>query len=216
MDINSKIDHTLLKPEATSDMIENLCREALEFGFAAVCVNPYYVTRAKNLLKGSNIKVATVVGFPLGANLSSIKAFEAAKAVEDGANELDMVINIGALKQGKVEYVENDIRIVVEAAKGAIVKVILETCYLTKEEKILACELCKKAGAHFVKTSTGFASAGALVEDVALIRKIAGQDMGVKAAGGIRTLAKLQEMVKAGADRIGTSSAMAIIQEITA
>jgi len=208
------IDHTLLKPEATEKDILKCCEEANKYGFASVCIHPCYVKSAGKALKGSSVKIATVVGFPLGANLSSIKAFEAAKAVEDGANELDMVINIGALKQGKVEYVENDIRIVVEAAKGAIVKVILETCYLTKEEKILACELCKKAGAHFVKTSTGFASAGALVEDVALMRKIAGQDMGVKAAGGIRTLESLIAMVEAGANRIGTSSGVRIIEQI--
>ncbi|HHV97760.1 MAG TPA: deoxyribose-phosphate aldolase [Clostridiaceae bacterium] len=212
--ITAIIDHTLLKAEATEKDILKCCEDAKKYGFASVCIHPCYVKLAAEALKGSPVKVATVIGFPLGANHFSVKAFEAAKAVEDGVNELDMVINIGALKQRRAEYVENDIRVVVEAAKSAIVKVILETCYLTKEEKILACELCKKAGAHFVKTSTGFASAGATVEDVALMRKIVGQDMGVKAAGGIRTLESLIAMVKAGANRIGTSSGIKIIEEI--
>jgi len=213
MDINSKIDHTLLKPEATSDMIENLCREALEFGFAAVCVNPYYVTRAKNLLKGSNIKVATVVGFPLGANTKEVKAFEARKAVEDGADEIDMVINIGALKNRDYEYVMEDIKAVVNAVEGkAIVKVIIETCLLTKEEKIKACELSKEAGADFVKTSTGFSTGGATIEDIILMKKTIGDSMQIKASGGIRDFETAKAMIEAGASRIGASSSVKIVK----
>lgn len=213
MDINSKIDHTLLKPEATSDMIENLCREALEFGFAAVCVNPYYVTRAKNLLKGSNIKVATVVGFPLGANTKEVKAFEAKKAVEDGADEIDMVINIGALKNRDYEYVMEDIKAVVDAVEGkAIVKVIIETCLLTKEEKIKACELSKEAGADFVKTSTGFSTGGATIEDIILMKKTIGDSMQIKASGGIRDFETAKAMIEAGASRIGASSSVKIVK----
>ncbi|NLY66745.1 MAG: deoxyribose-phosphate aldolase [Tissierellia bacterium] len=213
MDINSKIDHTLLKPEATSDMIENLCREALEFGFAAVCVNPYYVTRAKNLLKGSNIKVATVVGFPLGANTKEVKAFEARKAVEDGADEIDMVINIGALKNRDYEYVMEDIKAVVDAVEGkAIVKVIIETCLLTKEEKIKACELSKEAGADFVKTSTGFSTGGATIEDIILMKKTIGDSMQIKASGGIRDFETAKAMIEAGASRIGASSSVKIVK----
>lgn len=208
------IDHTLLKAEATEKDILKCCEEAKKYGFASVCIHPCHIKLAAEALNGSTVKIATVVGFPLGANLSSVKAFEAARAVEDGADELDMVINICALKQGNADYVESDIRAVVEAAKGAIVKVILENCYLTREEKILACKLCKKAGAHFVKTSTGLASAGALVEDVALMRETVGREMGVKAAGGIRTLASLKAMVEAGANRIGTSSGVKIIEQI--
>ena len=213
MDINSKIDHTLLKPEATSDMIENLCREALEFGFAAVCVNPYYVTRAKNLLKGSNIKVATVVGFPLGANTKEVKAFEARKAVEDGADEIDMVINIGALKNRDYEYVMEDIKAVVDAVEGkAIVKVIIETCLLTKEEKIKACKLSKEAGADFVKTSTGFSTGGATIEDIILMKETIGDSMQIKASGGIRDFETAKAMIEAGASRIGASSSVKIVK----
>jgi len=212
--VASIIDHTLLKADATEKDILKCCEEGKKYGFASVCIQPCYVKLAAEVLKGSKVRVATVIGFPLGANLTSVKAFEAARAVEDGADELDMVLNIGALKQGDADYVEKDIRAVVEAASGALVKVILETCYLTDEEKVLACKLCKNAGAHFVKTSTGFASAGAVVEDVALMRRTVGTEMGVKAAGGIRTLESLKAMVEAGANRIGTSSGIKILEEI--
>jgi len=212
--VASIIDHTLLKADATEKDILKCCEEGKKYGFASVCIQPCYVKLAAEVLKGSKVRVATVIGFPLGANLTSVKAFETARAVEDGADELDMVLNIGALKQGDADYVEKDIRAVVEAASGALVKVILETCYLTDEEKVLACKLCKNAGAHFVKTSTGFASAGAVVEDVALMRRTVGTEMGVKAAGGIRTLESLKAMVEAGANRIGTSSGIKILEEI--
>ncbi|NLX61669.1 MAG: deoxyribose-phosphate aldolase [Tissierellia bacterium] len=212
MAINSIIDHTLLKPEATSIMVENLCKEAIEFGFAAVCVNPYYVKKAKSLLKDSNVKVATVVGFPLGANTKEVKAFEAKKAVEDGADEIDMVINIGALKNKDYEYVKEDIRAVVDAVEGkAIVKVIIETCLLSKEEKINACKLSKEAGADFVKTSTGFSTGGATVEDVKLMKETVGDSMKIKASGGIRNFETAKAMIEAGASRIGASSSIKIV-----
>lgn len=209
------IDHTLLKADATEKDILKCCEEGKKYGFASVCIQPCYVKLAAEALKGSGVKVATVVGFPLGANLTSVKAFEAARAVEDGADELDMVLNIGALKQGNVKYVEEDIKAVVKAADGAVVKVILETCYLTDEEKVLACKLSKNAGAHFVKTSTGLAGGGATVEDVALMRRTVGQDLGVKAAGGIRTLESFKAMVDAGANRIGTSSGVKILEDFS-
>lgn len=212
--IASIIDHTLLKANATEKDIIRCCEEGKKYGFASVCIHPCHVKLAAEILKDSKVKVATVVGFPLGANLTSVKAFEAARAIEDGAHELDMVLNIGALKQGNADYVEEDVRAVVEAAKGSVVKVILETCYLTDEEKILACKLCKNAGAHFVKTSTGLASAGAVVEDVALMRRTVGMEMGVKAAGGIRTLESLKAMVEAGANRIGTSAGIKILKGV--
>ncbi len=215
MNIASMIDHTLLKPEATEEMIENLCKEAKENGFAAVCVNPFYVKKAKELLEGTEVKVATVVGFPLGANVKEVKAFEAKKAIEDGADEIDMVINIGALKNGDYEIVKEDIKAVVDEAKGkAIVKVIIETCLLTDEEKIKACELAKEAGAHYVKTSTGFNKAGATVEDVKLMKETIGENMKVKASGGIRDYETAKAMIDAGASRIGASSSTKIIQDI--
>ena len=209
------IDHTLLKADATEKDILKCCEEGKKYGFASVCIQPCYVKLAAEALKGSGVKVATVVGFPLGANLTSVKAFEAARAVEDGADELDMVLNIGALKQGNAKYVEEDIKAVVKAADGAVVKVILETCYLTDEEKVLACKLSKNAGAHFVKTSTGLAGGGATVEDVALMRRTVGQDLGVKAAGGIRTLESFKAMVDAGANRIGTSNGVKILEDFS-
>lgn len=215
MNIASMIDHTLLKPEATEEMIENLCKEAKENGFAAVCVNPFYVKKAKELLEGTEVKVATVVGFPLGANVKEVKAFEAKKAIEDGADEIDMVINIGALKNGDYEIVKEDIKAVVDEAKGkAIVKVIIETCLLTDEEKIKACELAKEAGAHYVKTSTGFNKAGATVEDVKLMKETIGENMKIKASGGIRDYETAKAMIDAGASRIGASSSTKIIQDI--
>lgn len=212
--IASIIDHTLLKADATEKDILKCCEEGKKYGFASVCIQPCYVKLAAEALKGSEVRIATVVGFPLGANLTSVKAFEAARAIEDGADELDMVLNIGALKQGNAGYVEKDIKAVVKAADGAVVKVILETCYLTDEEKVLACKLSKNAGAHFVKTSTGLAAGGATVEDVALMRRTVGQDIGVKASGGIRTLEGLKAMVEAGANRIGTSAGVKILEEI--
>lgn len=215
MDIASLIDHTLLKPEATPEQIAQLCSEAREYRFASVCVNPVYVKLAWDLLKGSPVKVCSVVGFPLGATPSEVKAFEAQRAIRDGASEIDMVIHVGSLKAGADDLVEEDIAIVVEAchAGGAICKVILETCFLTEDEKVRACLLAKWAGADFVKTSTGFGPGGATVEDVALMRRTVGPDMGVKAAGGIRTLQALRQMVAAGANRIGASASVNIMQE---
>ncbi len=213
-DISRYIDHTNLRAYATEDDIIRLCDEAKEYGFYAVCVNPYRVRLAKERLKGTDVKVASVIGFPLGATPTEVKVFEAKKALEDGADELDMVINIGALKDGNYEYVRKDIEEVVKVARenGAIVKVIIETCYLTDEEKVKACELAKEAGAHFVKTSTGFGTGGATVEDVRLMRKVVGPEMGVKAAGGIRTYEQAVAMIEAGATRIGTSSGVKIVE----
>jgi len=215
MDIASLIDHTLLKPEATPEQIAQLCAEAKTHGFATVCVNPIYVKLAARLLKGSPVKVCAVVGFPLGATLSQVKAFEARKAIRSGASEIDMVIPVGALKAGDDDLVEKDIVEVVEAChtRGAICKVIIETCYLTDEEKVRACKIAKRAGADFVKTSTGFGPAGATAADVALMRRTVGPGMGVKAAGGIRTLATLKEMVAAGAGRVGASASVRIMEE---
>lgn len=210
------IDHTHLKPYATKEDIIKLCDEAIQYGFYAVCVNPYRVKLAKDYLsgKGADVKVASVIGFPLGATPTEVKVFEAKKALDDGADELDMVINIGALKDGDYEYVKRDIEEVVKVAheKGAKVKVIIETCYLTDEEKVKACELAKEAGADFVKTSTGFGSGGATVEDVRLMRKVVGPEMGVKASGGIRTYDQAVAMIEAGANRIGTSSGVKIVE----
>jgi deoxyribose-phosphate aldolase len=212
VNIAKMIDHTVLKPEATSEMVEKVCTEAKAFGFASVCINPVYVGLAANLLLGSNVKVCTVIGFPLGANSSIVKALEARDAVACGAQELDMVINIGALKNGNDSLVERDIAAVVEAAGGRVVKVILETCLLTNEEKIRACKIAQKAGASFVKTSTGFNSGGATVDDISLMRRAVGPQMGVKASGGIRDLATAKAMIQAGANRLGTSSGVAIVQ----
>ncbi len=209
------IDHTILKPEAIKDMVEKLCKEAIEYKFAAVCVNPYYVRFCKDILKGSDVKVATVVGFPLGANTKEVKAFETADAINNGADEIDMVINIGALKVKDYKTVKEDIEAVVEAAKDkAIVKVIIETCLLTDEEKIKACELSMEAGADFVKTSTGFSTGGATVEDVKLMKSIVGDKLEVKASGGVRDLESAKKMVEAGATRLGTSSGVKIAKEI--
>jgi deoxyribose-phosphate aldolase len=205
------IDHTLLKPEATEEQIRVLCEEAKEHGFASVCVNPYWVKQAAEWLKGSNVKVCTVVGFPLGATTKEAKAFEAKNAIENGAEEIDMVLNIGALKSGDFQTVEEDIRAVVETAGGAVVKVILETGLLSDEEIVKACELSKVAGAHFVKTSTGFGKGGATVEAVRLMRETVGTEMGVKASGGIRNAEMALQMVEAGANRIGASASVAIV-----
>ena len=209
------IDHTLLKPEATRDQIVQLCREAREYGFAAVCVNPSYVKLAAELLRGSSVKVCSVVGFPLGATLPEVKAYEARRAIEEGATEIDMVINIGALKSGDLELVKRDIASVVDVchAKGALCKVIIEAALLTDEEKVLACQLARAAGADYVKTSTGFGPGGATVQDVALMRRTVGPEMGVKAAGGIRSYEAAKSMVEAGATRIGASAGVKIVQE---
>jgi deoxyribose-phosphate aldolase len=206
------IDHTLLKPAATLAEVEQLCREALEHRFASVCVNPSWVETCAAALKGSAVAVCTVVGFPLGATTSESKAFETREAVARGANEIDMVINVGRLKGGDFEYVCRDIRRVVEAADRRIVKVIIETSLLTEEEKVTACVLSKAAGAHFVKTSTGFNGGGATTEDIALMRRVVGPVMGVKASGGVRDRAAAEAMVAAGATRLGTSSGLAIVR----
>ncbi|MBB5180816.1 deoxyribose-phosphate aldolase [Planomicrobium koreense] len=214
--IASYIDHTLLKPEATKEQIVKLCQEAAEYKFASVCVNPAWVSLSAKELSDSPVKVCTVIGFPLGASTSETKAFETADAIAKGAEEIDMVINIGALKSGDEELVKNDIKAVVEAAKGkAIVKVIIETCLLTDEEKAVASRLSKEAGADFVKTSTGFSTGGATVADVKLMRETVGPDLGVKASGGVRSLEDLQAMIDAGATRIGASSGVQIMQGLT-
>jgi deoxyribose-phosphate aldolase len=207
------IDHTLLKPEATADQIKKLCAEAREHEFASVCVNPWWVPVAARELAGSPVKVCTVIGFPLGANATATKQFEAENAIASGAKEVDMVINVGALRSGDLAGVKADIQAVAEAAHkgGAILKVIIETALLTDEQKVTACKLSVEAGADFVKTSTGFASGGATAEDVALMRKTVGPHIGVKASGGVRSLADLDKMVEAGATRIGTSSGAAIL-----
>jgi len=208
------IDHTLLKPDATQQEIAQLCFEARKYGFASVCVNPTWVSLCAQLLKGSDVKVCTVIGFPLGATSSETKAFETETAISQGASEIDMVINIGALKARDLDLVAKDIRGVVNAAhaRGAIVKVIIETVLLDDEDKTIACLLSKEAGADFVKTSTGFAGGGATVHDVELMRKAVGPQMGVKASGGVRTFEDAESMIKAGATRIGASAGVKIIQ----
>ena len=213
-DIAATIDHTLLKATGTESQIRELCAEAKKYQFASVCVNPSWIPLCSQELQGSGVMVCTVIGFPLGANASEIKAAEARLAVNQGAHEVDMVINIGKAKAGDWGAVESDIRAVVEAAGTATVKVIIETCYLTNAEKVKACQAAMKAGAHFVKTSTGFGTGGATVEDIALMRKTVGSSMKVKASGGIRTLQDTLAMLKAGADRIGASAGVAIVSEI--
>lgn len=205
MNYRKLIDHTLLKADASKTAILKLCNEAKSYGFCSVCVNPGFVKDCAEALNGSDVKVCTVIGFPLGATSTASKAFETKQAILDGANEVDMVINISRLKDHDDEYVYEDVKAVVEAASGNIVKVIIETCLLTQEEKIRACELCVKAGAHFVKTSTGFSTAGATPEDVKLMKDTVQDKAEVKAAGGVRTMEDLQKMVEAGATRIGTS-----------
>ena len=213
VEIAGLIDHTLLKADATKEQIKVLCEEAKQYQFASVCVNPTWVKYAVNFLQGSEVKVCTVIGFPLGANTPEVKAFETINAIENGAHEVDMVINIGALKDKDDELVERDIRAVTEAAAGkALTKVIIETCLLTDEEKIRACELAVKAGTDFVKTSTGFSTGGATVEDIALMRKTVGPDIGVKASGGVRNISDAKAVIEAGATRIGASAGIAIVQ----
>jgi deoxyribose-phosphate aldolase len=215
LDLARYIDHTILKPDAKEGDVIKLCREALEYKFASVCVNASNVKLADSFLHGTEVKVCTVVGFPLGATTKETKAFEAAQAIENGAAEVDMVINIGALKSGKLETVEEDIKAVADVCKGkALLKVIIETCLLTDEEKTKACELSKKAGANFVKTSTGFSTGGATAEDITLMRRIVGPEMGVKASGGIRNLESVLKMIEAGATRIGASASISIVNEL--
>ncbi|PIT88214.1 MAG: deoxyribose-phosphate aldolase [Candidatus Magasanikbacteria bacterium CG10_big_fil_rev_8_21_14_0_10_36_32] len=209
------IDHTLLKADANETQIRQLCAEAKEYNFASVCVNSIWTEFCAELLSDTDVKVCVVVGFPLGATLSEVKSIETKLAIEHGAQEVDMVINIGALKDGKNDFVRDDIKAVVETARGkALVKVIIENAYLTNEQKVKACQLCKEAGADFVKTSTGFGPSGATVEDVKLMRHTVGEEMGVKAAGGIKTLKDALSMVEAGANRLGCSAGMAIIKEM--
>lgn len=212
MKLNKYIDHTLLKPDASQEQIETLIEEAKKYDFASVCVNPTWVNFAAQALKATDVKVCTVIGFPLGANTPELKAFETSDAIQNGADEVDMVINIGALKSRNFDLVERDIRAVVEAAKGTLVKVIIETCLLTDDEKVKACQIAQKAGADFVKTSTGFSTGGATVADVALMRKTVGPDMGVKASGGARSYEDALAFIKAGATRIGASSGVAIME----
>ena len=213
--VASAIDHTLLKPDATADDIETLCREAREWKFATVCVNPTWVALAARRLQGSGVGVCSVVGFPLGATTPDVKQYEARRAIFDGATEIDMVLNVGALKSGDVRLVSEDIRAVVAACsdRQLVTKVILETALLTDEEKTTACTLAKAAGADFVKTSTGFGPGGATAADVALMRRVVGAEMGVKASGGVRDLQQMQAMVAAGATRIGASAGVRIVKE---
>ncbi len=209
--IAGMIDHTLLKAAATSADIKKICEEAREYRFASVCVNSCYAKLVTEELEGTGVKTCCVVGFPLGAMSTRAKAYEAKCAVEDGASEVDMVINVGALKEGNDQFVEDDIRAVVEASKPAIVKVIIETCLLTDEEKVRACELSEKAGAAFVKTSTGFSTGGANTADVALMKKTVGDRLQVKASGGIHTPEEAKALIEAGADRIGASNGIALL-----
>lgn len=213
MKLNKTIDHTILNADATKEAVIKVIDEAKKYEFASVCLEPCWVSLAAERLKDSNVKVCTVIGFPLGANTKTVKAFEAKEAVENGADEVDMVLNIGALKSGDEAMVLEDMKAVREAAKDAVVKVILETCLLTDEEKKKACALAKEAGLDFVKTSTGFSTAGATVEDVKLMREAVGDSMGVKASGGIRDTETAEAMIAAGASRIGASKSIAIIGE---
>ena len=213
--VSAMIDHTLLKPDATRSEIEKLCREAAEFHFATVCINPVWVATAAARLRGTGVGVCSVVGFPLGATTADVKNFETRRAIFDGASEIDMVINVGALKSGDLRVVERDIEAVTDPCRqcGIVSKVIIEAALLTDEEKITACTLSKAAGADFVKTSTGFGPAGATAADVSLMRKVVGAEMGVKAAGGVRDLDGLRAMVAAGASRVGASAGVKIVQE---
>jgi deoxyribose-phosphate aldolase len=208
------IDHTLLKPDATGDQVKKLCDEARQYQFATVCINPAYVSLAAESLRDAGVGICSVVGFPLGATMPEIKAFETHQVIQAGATEIDMVINIGALKSGNYPLVLSDVQAVVDAAFGrAHVKVILEMCFLDVREKIIGCLICKQAGADFVKTSTGFASGGATSEDVSLMRRVVGAKMGVKAAGGIRTLRDAHRMIESGANRLGASAGISILKE---
>lgn len=212
-DIAKYIDHTLLKANATREQILNICEEARKFGFASVCVNPYFTATVADALKGSDVRVCTVVGFPLGATTADVKAFETKQAVDNGAQEIDMVINIGALRDGDLGLVENEIAEVVKAARGATVKVIIETCFLSQEQKRQACMAAFEGGAHFVKTSTGFGTCGATEEDIKLLKSVVGDKMKIKASGGIRDYTTAMKLIQAGADRIGTSSGVDIVDD---
>lgn len=215
--LNKYFDHTLLKPEATAEQIDRLCSEALEWDFYSVCVNGCYVARCSDRLKSSDVRVAAVIGFPLGAGTTASKAFETEEACMDGASEIDMVLNVGIFKSGDYDYIRDDISAVVEAAAkyGAIVKVILETCLLSDDEIAEACRLSAESGAKFVKTSTGFNSGGASAKDVALMKETVGDALEVKASGGIRSLETVMEMIDAGADRIGASASAKIMEVYT-
>ena len=210
--LNKLIDHTVLKPDTKKEQIVTLCDEAKQYDFASVCVNPTWVSLCAELLKETDVKVCTVIGFPLGATFKEVKALETTLAIEAGATEIDMVINVGAAKDGRFDDVYEDILAVVKAANGTLVKVIIETCLLTDEEKVKACEMAVKAGANFVKTSTGFSTGGATVADVTLMRQTVGNTVGVKASGGVRTNDDVAKMVEAGANRIGTSGGVALVQ----
>lgn len=212
MNLAKMIDHTLLKSAATRPDIEKLCQEARQYGFCSVCVNPFWVSYAKECLQGSDVKVCTVIGFPLGANTSAVKVYETADAIKNGADEIDMVLNIGALRNREYDTVLQDIQAVRRACEGHTLKVIIETSQLTDEEKVKACELATRAQADFVKTSTGFVGAGANAADVALMRRSVAPAMQVKASGGVRTQADAQTMIQAGASRIGASSSIAIVE----
>ncbi|WP_155969998.1 deoxyribose-phosphate aldolase [Streptococcus ruminantium] len=216
MKLNKYIDHTILKPETTQEQVEKILAEAKEYDFASVCVNPTWVALAAESLKDSDVKVCTVIGFPLGANTPAVKAFETKDAIVNGADEIDMVINIGALKSGNYDLVFEDIKAVVEASDNKLVKVIIETCLLTEDEKVKACQLSQEAGADYVKTSTGFSTGGATVADVALMRKTVGPDLGVKASGGARSYEDAIAFIEAGATRIGASSGVAIMNGVQA
>lgn len=214
MELSKYIDHTLLKADATVDQIKTLCEEAAEYNFMSVCINPVHIPLAKELLADSDVKVCTVIGFPLGANATAVKAFEAKTAVEDGADEVDMVINIGAAKAGDWETVEKDVRAVVEAVpEEVVVKVIIETSLLNDEEKTLASQAAQRGGTDFVKTSTGFSTGGATLEDVTLMRQAVGPDLGVKASGGVSNYAEAVAMIEVGATRIGASKGIAIVTQ---
>ncbi|EHV0175471.1 TPA: deoxyribose-phosphate aldolase [Enterococcus faecalis] len=216
MELNRMIDHTILKPEATEAAVQKIIDEAKEYNFFSVCINPCWVAFASEQLADTDVAVCTVIGFPLGANTPEVKAYEAADAIKNGANEVDMVINIGALKSQQYDYVRQDIQGVVDAAKGkALVKVIIETALLTDKEKVKACELAKEAGADFVKTSTGFSTGGAKVADIRLMRETVGPDMGVKASGGVHNAEEALAMIEAGATRIGASTGVAIVSGAT-
>lgn len=213
--IAGMIDHTLLKPDATLEQLQTLCREAVEYGFFSVCINPSRIEQAKEMLKGTDVKVCTVVGFPLGQMTTEAKSFETTEAVFLGADEIDMVINVGRLKDKDYDYLREDIQAVVLAAGGRTTKVIIETCLLTDEEKVTICELAKVCGASFVKTSTGFSTGGATKEDIALMRKTVGDSMGVKASGGVRSYEDAVTMIENGATRLGTSASVAIVSHKT-
>ncbi len=213
MELEKYLDHTILYPDSTEEQVKQVCDEAREYGFASVCVNPNYASFVTEQLRDTDVKTCVVIGFPLGSTLKEVKAYEAEQVVENGADEVDMVLNIGALKDGKDQIVKEDINEVVQAVpENVLVKVIIETCLLSEKEKVKACELAKEAGADFVKTSTGFSDAGAKLEDVKLMRETVGEDMGVKAAGGIKTREDAEAMIEAGASRIGASSSVQIVQ----